>query len=46
MNVELDVEKKLQAVIAKDRVRIRETPPMSAHKRWTVTEVLIKGMKS
>jgi len=29
-----------------DRVRIRETPPMSAHKRWAVTEVLIKGMKS
>lgn len=24
MNVELDVEKKLQAVIAKDRVRVRE----------------------
>ena len=29
-----------------DRVRIRETRPMSAHKRWTVSEVLIKGMKS
>ena len=29
-----------------DRVRIRETRPMSANKRWTVSEVLIKGMKS
>ncbi len=29
-----------------DRVRIRETRPMSAHKRWSVSEVLIKGMKS
>ena len=29
-----------------DRVRIQESRPMSAHKRWTVSEVLIKGMKS
>ncbi len=29
-----------------DRVRIKESPPMSAHKRWTVTDVLVKGMKS
>jgi len=29
-----------------DRVRITETPPMSAQKKWTVSEVLIKGMKS
>ena len=29
-----------------DRVRIKETRPMSAHKRWTVTDVLVKGMKS
>ena len=29
-----------------DRVRIKESPPMSAQKRWTVTDVLIKGMKS
>ncbi|WP_320663738.1 30S ribosomal protein S17 [Prochlorococcus sp. MIT 1223] len=29
-----------------DRVRIKETRPMSAHKRWAVSEVLNKGMKS
>ena len=29
-----------------DRVRIKETRPMSAHKRWAVSEVLTKGMKS
>tara|TARA_B100000214_G_scaffold372370_1_gene350489 strand:- start:923 stop:1189 length:267 start_codon:yes stop_codon:yes gene_type:complete len=29
-----------------DRVRIKETRPMSAHKRWAVSEVLSKGMKS
>ena len=29
-----------------DRVRIKESPPMSAQKRWTVSEVLVKGMKS
>ena len=29
-----------------DRVRIKESPPMSAHKRWTVTDVLVQGMKS
>ena len=29
-----------------DRVRIKETPPMSAQKRWTVTDVLVQGMKS
>ncbi len=29
-----------------DRVRIRETRPLSAHKRWTVSEVLNQGMKS
>ena len=29
-----------------DRVRIRESRPMSAQKRWTVSEVLIQGMKS
>jgi len=29
-----------------DRVRIKETRPLSAHKRWTVSEVLNKGMKS
>ena len=29
-----------------DRVRIKESPPMSAQKRWKVTDVLVKGMKS
>ena len=29
-----------------DRVRIKETRPMSAHKRWAVSEVLNEGMKS
>ena len=29
-----------------DRVRIKETRPMSAHKRWAVSEVISKGMKS
>jgi small subunit ribosomal protein S17 len=29
-----------------DRVRIKESPPMSAQKRWTVTDVLVQGMKS
>ena len=29
-----------------DRVRIKESRPMSSQKRWTVSEVLIKGMKS
>ena len=29
-----------------DRVRIKESPPMSAHKRWKVTDVLVQGMKS
>tara|TARA_Y100001968_G_C18838420_1_gene472408 strand:- start:169 stop:435 length:267 start_codon:yes stop_codon:yes gene_type:complete len=29
-----------------DRVRIKETRPISAHKRWAVSEVLSKGMKS
>jgi len=29
-----------------DRVRIRETRPLSAHKRWAVMDVLTKGMKS
>ena len=29
-----------------DRVRIKETRPMSAHKRWSVSEILTKGMKS
>jgi len=29
-----------------DRVRIKETRPMSAQKRWTVSEVLTQGMKS
>lgn len=29
-----------------DRVRIRETRPLSAHKRWAVMDVLNKGMKS
>ena len=29
-----------------DRVRIKESPPMSAHKRWMVTDVLVQGMKS
>ena len=29
-----------------DRVRIKETRPMSAHKRWAVADVLSKGMKS
>lgn len=29
-----------------DRVRIQETRPISAHKRWTVSEVITKGMKS
>ncbi|WP_269603528.1 30S ribosomal protein S17 [Prochlorococcus marinus] len=29
-----------------DRVRIKESPPMSAQKRWTVIDVLVKGMKS
>ena len=29
-----------------DRVRIKESPPVSAQKRWTVTDVLVKGMKS
>ncbi len=29
-----------------DRVRIKETRPLSAHKRWSVSEVLTKGMKS
>ena len=31
---------------AGDRVRIRETRPISAHKRWAISEVLVKGMKS
>ena len=29
-----------------DRVRILETRPLSAHKRWKVSEVLNQGMKS
>jgi len=29
-----------------DRVRIKETRPLSAQKRWAVFEVLNKGMKS
>ena len=29
-----------------DRVRIKETRSLSAHKRWAVSEVLNKGMKS
>ena len=29
-----------------DRVRIKETRPLSAHKRWSVSEVINKGMKS
>ncbi len=29
-----------------DRVRIKETRPLSAHKRWTITEVINQGMKS
>tara|TARA_B100001250_G_C19044490_1_gene463127 strand:+ start:110 stop:376 length:267 start_codon:yes stop_codon:yes gene_type:complete len=29
-----------------DRVRIKETRPISAHKRWTVSAILSKGMKS
>ena len=29
-----------------DRVRIKETRPMSAQKRWAVSEVLTQGMKS
>ncbi len=29
-----------------DRVRIKESPPISAQKRWTVTDVLVQGMKS
>ena len=29
-----------------DRVRIKETRPMSAHKRWAISEVISKGMKS
>tara|TARA_Y100001968_G_scaffold309886_1_gene330225 strand:- start:13963 stop:14229 length:267 start_codon:yes stop_codon:yes gene_type:complete len=29
-----------------DRVRIKETRPLSAQKRWAVSEVLNKGMKS
>ena len=29
-----------------DRVRIKESPPMSAQKRWTVTDVLVQGMKA
>jgi len=29
-----------------DRVRIKETRPLSAQKRWSVSEVLTKGMKS
>tara|TARA_Y100001968_G_scaffold333277_1_gene395130 strand:+ start:3716 stop:3982 length:267 start_codon:yes stop_codon:yes gene_type:complete len=29
-----------------DRVRIKETRPLSAQKRWTVSEIINKGMKS
>ena len=29
-----------------DRVRIQETRPLSAQKRWSVSEILTKGMKS
>tara|TARA_Y100001968_G_scaffold15809_1_gene12618 strand:- start:2225 stop:2491 length:267 start_codon:yes stop_codon:yes gene_type:complete len=29
-----------------DRVRIKETRPLSAQKRWTVSEIVSKGMKS
>ena len=29
-----------------DRVRIKETRPLSAHKRWSVSAILSKGMKS
>ena len=29
-----------------DRVRIKETRPLSAQKRWSVSEILSKGMKS
>ena len=29
-----------------DRVRIQETRPLSAHKRWKVSEVINQGMKS
>ena len=29
-----------------DRVRIKETRPISSQKRWAVSEVITKGMKS
>tara|TARA_Y100001968_G_C18807066_1_gene458324 strand:+ start:65 stop:331 length:267 start_codon:yes stop_codon:yes gene_type:complete len=29
-----------------DRVRIKETRPLSSQKRWTVSEIINKGMKS
>ena len=29
-----------------DRVRIKETRPLSSQKRWAVSEVITKGMKS
>jgi len=29
-----------------DRVRIQETRPISAQKRWSVSEIISKGMKS
>ena len=29
-----------------DRVKIKETRPISAHKRWAVSEILSKGMKA
>ena len=29
-----------------DRVKIRETRPLSAHKRWAIEEILNKTIKS